>query len=76
MPEDRKPLKEVGALWIAKSGNGWTGQLKETLSAGARLVVWPVRDKKNPRGPDMRIMSEDDSPAERPEEGQGDDLPF
>jgi hypothetical protein len=78
MPEDRKPLKEVGALWIAKSGNGFTGQLKEPLAAGARLFAFPVREKKNPRGPNMRLMAEDDAPAERPADDRGDDgdLPF
>ena len=70
-------LIEKGAFWkkTGKSGVYLAGKDKE----GNTLFIFPVKEKKNPSGPDYRMMGEDteQEPKEpEPPKINENELPF
>ena len=77
-------LKKVGALWLKeKDGSKYmSGKLTEGIAAGAQVLVYRNKYKKDEKHPDYTLhIIEDDQPAPRDDYRQtgpptGDDIPF
>lgn len=75
------PFVKIGALWKAKSGKGWTGELDIYEEGKTKIYVSENRFKKSDKHPDLIIneITEDEEEKPRQQEPPSiddDDIPF
>lgn len=72
MSEFKDRFSEVGALWVAKSGKGFSGKLK--IGSREWTIVMYESRSDNPKAPKWKIYVPKDEPE--PPKTTGEEAPF